>query len=73
VEITTREGQRLRHHTKAVLGTAANPMSREQVAAKSRDLLLPVIGARRAENLIKTVWDIEQVTDVRKLRRLLMA
>ncbi|HEV7803358.1 MAG TPA: MmgE/PrpD family protein, partial [Burkholderiales bacterium] len=70
LEITTREGQRLRHHTKAVLGTAANPMSREQVAAKSRDLLLPVIGARRAENLIKTVWDIEQVTDVRKLRRL---
>jgi 2-methylcitrate dehydratase PrpD len=72
VEIATRDGRRLRHHTKAVLGTAANPMSREQVAAKSRDLLVPVIGARRAENLIKAVWEIEQLKDVRKLRRLLM-
>jgi 2-methylcitrate dehydratase PrpD len=72
VEIVTRDGQRARHHTKAVLGTAANPMSREQVAAKSRDLLVPVIGARRAESLIKTVWEIESVADVRKLRRLLM-
>jgi 2-methylcitrate dehydratase PrpD len=72
VEIATRDGKRLRHHTKAVLGTAANPMSREQVAAKSRDLLVPVIGARRTENLIKAVWEIEQVADVRKLRKLLM-
>ena len=72
VEIETRQGKRLRHHTKAVLGTAANPMSREQVAAKSRDLLVPVVGARRAESLIKAVWEIESVADVRKLRRLLM-
>jgi 2-methylcitrate dehydratase PrpD len=72
VEIAMRDGRRLQHHTKAVLGTAANPMSREQVAAKSRDLLVPVIGARRTENLIKAVWEIEQVADVRKLRRFLM-
>lgn len=72
VEIATRDGRRLRHHTKAVLGTAANPMSREQVAAKSRDLLVPLMGARRAESLIDSVWDIEKIGDVRKLRRLLM-
>ena len=73
VEITTRSGDRLRHHTTAVLGTAAKPMTREQVAQKSRDLLLPVIGARRTERLIQTVWAIERVADVRKLRPLLMA
>ncbi len=73
VEIETRGGKRVRHHTKAVLGTAARPMTREQVAAKSRDLLVPVIGARRAERLIETVWAIEKVGDVRKLRPLLMA
>ena len=72
VEILTRSGQRLRHHTKAVLGTAANPMSRDDVATKSRDLLIPVIGKARAERLIDTVWAIETVTDVRKLRPLLM-
>lgn len=73
VEITMRDGRRVRHHTKAVLGTAANPMNREQVAAKSRDLLIPVIGARRTEKLISAVWEIEKMHDMRKLRPLLMA
>ncbi|MGZ8157148.1 MAG: MmgE/PrpD family protein, partial [Burkholderiales bacterium] len=72
VEVVTRGGERLRHHTKAVLGTAANPMTREQVAEKSRDLLLPAIGARKTEQLIDAVWRIEELADVRKLRRWLM-
>jgi len=71
VEIVTRDGRRLRHHTKAVRGTAANPMPREEVAAKARDLLLPVIGPRRSARLIDTVWHIERVRDARALRPLL--
>ncbi len=71
VEITTRDGRRLRHHTKAVRGTAANPMPREEVAAKARDLLLPVIGPRRTARLIDTVWNIERLRDARALRPLL--
>jgi 2-methylcitrate dehydratase PrpD len=71
VEIVTRDGRRLRHHTKAVRGTATNPMTREEVAAKSRELLRPVIGARRTERLIETIWRIERVGDVRRLRPLL--
>ena len=73
VEITTRGGRRLRHHTTAVRGTATNPMSREEVAAKSRDLLVPVLGARRTEKLIETVWSIERIRDVVRLRPLLQA
>ncbi len=73
VEIVTRDGRRLRHHTRAVRGTATNPMSRDEVAAKSRDLLVPVIGARRTQRLIDTVWRIERVGDVRQLRPLLQA
>jgi 2-methylcitrate dehydratase PrpD len=71
VEITTRRGERLSYHTKAVRGSATNPMSREEVAAKCRDLFVPVLGARRAERLIATVWDMERVKDVRELRLLL--
>jgi 2-methylcitrate dehydratase PrpD len=71
VEIETRRGERLRHHTKAVRGTATNPMSREEVEVKSRDLLVPVLGARRATRLIERVWTMEQMTDVRGLRPLL--
>ncbi|MDP1538145.1 MAG: MmgE/PrpD family protein [Burkholderiales bacterium] len=71
VELFTRDGRRLRHHTRAVRGTAANPMPRGEVAAKARDLLLPVIGARRTRRLIDTVWNIERVRDARALRPLL--
>lgn len=71
VEITTRDGRRLRHHTKAVRGTAVNPMPRAEVEAKSRDLLLPVIGPLRTARLIDTVWNIERLRDARALRPLL--
>jgi 2-methylcitrate dehydratase PrpD len=73
VEITTRSHRRLRYHTRAVRGTATNPMSRDEVAAKSRGLLTPLLGTRRAERLIETVWNIERVSDVRRLRPLLHA
>jgi 2-methylcitrate dehydratase PrpD len=73
VELVTRDGRRLRHHTRAVRGTATNPMSRDEVAAKSRELLLPVIGARRTRQLIDAIWRIERVRDVRELRPLLQA
>ncbi|MDP3715363.1 MAG: hypothetical protein Q8R21_03025, partial [Burkholderiales bacterium] len=71
VEITPRDGRRLRHHTKAVRGTAANPMPRKEVAAKARDLLLPLLGRRHSEKLIDAVWNIEGLHDVRALRPLL--
>ena len=73
VEITTHAGARQRHHTKAVRGSATNPMSREDVAGKARGLLAPALGARRAERLIETIWNIERVQDARQLRRLLSA
>ena len=73
VEITTRDGARLRHHTKAVRGSATNPMSRMDVAAKARGLLSPVLGPARAERLIETICNVERVKDVRQLRRLLCA
>ena len=73
VEIITRNGARLRHHTKAVRGSATNPMSRMDVAAKARGLLAPVLGTRRAERLIDTIWNVERVADARELRRLLHA
>lgn len=71
VAVTTRGGQRFSYHTKAVRGSATNPMSREEVAGKCRGLLAPVLGKQSAEALIQTVWTIERVSDVRRLRTLL--
>ena len=73
VEITTRDGRVLRHHTTAVRGTAANPMTRPYVDTKCFDLMTPVLGKTRARKLIDTVWNIDKVTDMRGLRPLLQA
>ena len=70
-EIVTRDGRKLRHHTREVRGTATNPMTREDITAKSRALLVPVIGKRRAEALIGAVMTLDTLRDVRQLRRLL--
>ena len=72
VELRLRDGRTLRHHTKAVRGTAENPMSRAEVDVKSYDLLAPVLGKARARKLCDTVWTLQTLRDVRKLRPLLM-
>ena len=52
-------------------GTASNPMSREEVVRKCRDLTAPVLGPAVADRLIQTVLTLEQITDIRSLRPLL--
>ncbi|MDQ6882268.1 MAG: MmgE/PrpD family protein, partial [Pseudomonadota bacterium] len=71
VEVTLRGGRVLRHHTRAVRGSAANPMAREEVGAKAFGLLAPTLGRTKAQRLIDTVWKLETVKDVRALRPLL--
>lgn len=71
VELTLGDGRSLRHHTVAVRGTAENPMTRDEVDAKSYDLLAPVTGKTRARKLCDAVWQLEKLKDVRKLRPLL--
>jgi 2-methylcitrate dehydratase PrpD len=73
VEIILRDGRMLRHHTRAVRGTAENPMTRAEVDEKSYDLMTPVIGSSRARKLCDTVWNLEKIPDVRSLRPLLRA
>src|SRR5438034_5753929 len=73
VEIRLRDGRALRHHTKAVRGSAENPMTRAEVDEKSFDLMAPVIGKARARKLCDGVWNLEKVLDVRSLRPLLRA
>lgn len=73
VEVTTRDGRVLRHHTKAVRGTAENPLTSDEVARKCLPLLVPVLGQQRAQSLVDAVWAIEELNDVRDLRPLLRA
>ncbi|HKC53227.1 MAG TPA: hypothetical protein VKC33_01130, partial [Burkholderiales bacterium] len=73
VEIRLKDGREFRHHTRAVRGTPDNPMTREEVEAKSRDLMAPVTGVARSRKLCETVWNLEDTKDVRTLRPLLRA
>jgi 2-methylcitrate dehydratase PrpD len=68
VEVTLTDGTQLKERVAAVKGTVANPMTREEVAAKARDLLTPVVGASNGEKLIDAIWALESVKDIRQLR-----
>jgi 2-methylcitrate dehydratase PrpD len=71
VEVTLADGTKLAERVEAVRGTAENPMTRDEVMAKCRDLITPVLGAARSAKLIEQVMSIEGLKNVRDLRPLL--
>jgi len=71
VELTLADGTRLKQRVDNVRGTPENPMTRDEVAAKARDLIAPILGATQDANLIQKIFDLENVKDIRDLRPLL--
>jgi 2-methylcitrate dehydratase PrpD len=73
VKIETSDGRTLNHRTYEVRGTPGNPMNADEVAAKALDLMTPVLGAGRANELIAAVYKLDSFGAVSGLRRLLQA
>ena len=71
VEITLNDGSVLSDRVTAVRGTAENPMPRDEVVQKCRDLVEPVLGKATCNGLIETVLALETIKDVRALRGVL--
>jgi 2-methylcitrate dehydratase PrpD len=71
VEVTLTDGTRLTETVKAVRGTAENPMPREEVIVKARDLMTPILGAERCNKLIQTTMGLEKLKSIHDLRPLL--
>jgi len=71
VEITLNDGTKLSEHVHAVRGTPSNPMTRDEVVAKARDLMAPVLGAANAATLIDRLLGLEALKNIRDLRPLL--
>jgi 2-methylcitrate dehydratase PrpD len=71
VEVTLADGTRLQEVNDTVRGTPDNPMSQDEVVAKARDLVTPVLGADKCAKLIEKIFELERVPDVRELRPLL--
>jgi 2-methylcitrate dehydratase PrpD len=71
VEVMLNDGTKLTERVEHVRGTPENPMTRDEVVAKARELMAPVLGAATCSNLIDRVLAIENVKDIRELRPLL--
>jgi 2-methylcitrate dehydratase PrpD len=71
VELVLVDGTKLTERVSAVRGTSDNPMTRDEVVAKARDLIAPVVGSANGERLIEAVLTLEAVKDIRSLRPLL--
>ena len=71
VEVTLIDGRMISDRVEAVRGTTANRMTREEVIAKSRDLMVPILGAAKFNQLTAKVFALETVKNLVELRPLL--
>jgi len=69
VEISLQSGRSLTHRTRAVRGTADNPMTRAEVEMKALDLMRGPLGAERARDLVEACRRIEYSPDISEFAR----
>jgi len=72
LEVVRTDGTILKEHG-ITKGSIENPMTGEEVAKKALGLMEPVLGRNRSEQLIKKIWNLEELKNMRELRPLLSA
>jgi 2-methylcitrate dehydratase PrpD len=70
IEIQMKDGRTLKGQTLAAKGSIENPVTRQDEEEKALELMGPVLGAERSQQLIKAIWELDQVQDIRALRTL---
>ncbi len=70
MEVRLRDGRVLRHQTMAAKGSFENPLTPAEENEKALDLIVPVLGKRRADALLAALWNFEKIKDVRALCKL---
>jgi 2-methylcitrate dehydratase PrpD len=73
IHIDTIHGHAFTNHTTLVRGTPGNPMNAKEVEAKAKDLIGPVLGATRTDELVATIFNLEKLGPLSGLRPLLRA
>ena len=71
VEVILTDGTRLSERVVAYRGTIRNPMTRDEILIKARNLMTPVLGVAKCNSLIKKIFALENMKDIRELRSLL--
>jgi 2-methylcitrate dehydratase PrpD len=67
VELVLASGRTLTTEVRGNRGTPAAPLADDELSAKFRDLVGPVLGSDRTEALLSTCWEIDQLDDVSTL------
>ena len=67
VEITLASGQSLAVQVRGNRGTPSAPLDDDELDAKFRELVGPVLGAERTERLLATCWQFDDLDDVSEL------
>ncbi len=67
VEITLASGQSLATEVRGNRGTPSAPLGDDELDAKFRELVGPVLGAARTEALLATCWRFDELDDVSTL------
>ncbi|MGE5058956.1 MAG: MmgE/PrpD family protein [Betaproteobacteria bacterium] len=71
VEITLKDGRTVREHVINCRGRPENPMSPQEVEKKAAWLLEPVLGKANSDQIIDAIRQIEFVSNVRDLTKLM--
>src|SRR5215468_4038237 len=71
VEIVLADGSRLTERVEAVRGTMDNPMTRDEVVAKARELIASVLGTSTTTKVIEAVLRLETIKTILDLRPLI--
>jgi 2-methylcitrate dehydratase PrpD len=67
VEITLASGRSLATQVRGNRGTPSAPLNDDELDAKFRELVGPVLGPERTERLLATCWGLDDLTDVSEL------
>ncbi len=68
LDVTLADGAKFSRRVDDVRGTPKNPMPREEVVAKARDLVAPVLGSAKSTELLSRLIRLDSVSDIRELR-----
>ena len=70
MRIELEDGRTLEEQTMAAKGSYENPLTRDEEQEKAYDLVVPVLGKPRSEELLAELWNFDELADVNSLRPL---
>lgn len=71
IEVVLKDGRSLSHQVLVAKGDPRNPVTDEELLAKARSLIVPVLGETRFQQIVDTIGELEQVSDFRTVTGLL--